>query len=83
MKRVTWTIGVEKSAGNVISDAILHYNQPKFVMFGNLGGTSMEENVNYTYSPDFDGSNYSEIYGYLDFTLSGGLTNGMKITCIW
>lgn len=83
MKRVTWEIGVQKPAGNVICDAILHYNEPKFVQFGNPGGTNMEQAVNYTYSPDFDGTNYSDIYGYLDFSLVGGLSNGMKITLIW
>lgn len=83
MKRITWTVGVEKPAGNLLTDGCLHYAEPNFVQYGDVGGTPLEKGLNYTYSPNFDGTNFSDTCGFLDFTLIGGLVNGMKITCIW
>lgn len=83
MKIVTWTIGVEKPAGNLIADGLLHYNEPTLVQFGEQGGSSLEKGLNFTYNPCFDGVSHSDTCGFLDFSLAGGLTSGMKITCIW
>lgn len=80
MKKIIWTIGVQKSAGNVIQDALLHYNQPNIML---LDGTPLVEGVHFTFSPDFDGTDYSDTYGYLDFSLTGGLYNTQQLIMIW
>lgn len=79
MKKVIWEIGIHKPQGNVIEDGILHYNEPKIMQ---LDGNNLSEG-NYVYSPDFDGTNYSNSMGYLDFTAIGGLVNGQKLLIIW
>lgn len=80
MKRITWEIGVQKLSGNTICDSILHYNEPKIII---LDGTNLRPNEDYVYNPNNDGVDYSDIYGYLDFTAIGGLVNTQKIQLIW
>lgn len=79
MKRIIWEIGLQKPQGNVISDGCLHYNEPKIMQ---LDGNNLTPDM-YTFSPNFDGTNYSDTLGYLDFTGIGGLFNGQKLLMIW
>lgn len=79
-KKITWEIGVQKPAGNVLCDSSLHYNRPLIVL---MDETPLKENVNFTFSPDYDGVDYSNNLGYLDFTLSGGMYATQTITVIF
>lgn len=80
MKRITWTIGVQKEQGDVIADGILHYNPPNFVR---LNGTLLNPETDYVFTPDVYDGNYSDVLGYLDFTNIGGLVDTMKLELIW
>lgn len=79
-KRIDWVIGLQKPSGDILQDSSLHYNKPNIVLWDDI---PQSEGVSFTYSPDNDGSTYSDNLGFLNFSLGGGLFDTQKVSVIF
>lgn len=71
MRKITWIIGIDKIAGNTVSDGILHYNKPVQIF---LDGQYLQESTQWTHD-----ENATDTTGSLNFGLIGGLLATQKL----